>query len=401
MSDRPHTYAVRGELAIGGGLARGAVVVAGERIDAVVRDPRDNDLPETVIGAAIVAPGLIDLQVNGGFGVEVGAEPAAIRHLAARLPATGVTAFLPTVISSSPEHYRRVFEAFAAARPAPGARPLGLHLEGPFLAPARAGAHRRDLIEAADDTLFASLLAGEGLRLMTLAPERPDALGCIRRLRERGVVVSLGHTDATYEEFVAGVDAGATMATHLYNAMSPFAHRAPGAIGAGLVEDRITVGLIADGVHSHPASLRLVVRAKGWHRIALVSDMMPAAGLAPGRYEFGGQPVIVDAVSAKRADGTLAGSIVTLDQAVRNAVRWTGATPAEAIAMASEVPARLLALADAGRIAVGYLADLALFDGDLNVEATIVGGEFVVDRARRGDGAGRGKDRASETDQGR
>jgi N-acetylglucosamine-6-phosphate deacetylase len=380
MSDRGHRYAIRGELAIGGRLERGAVVVEGERIGAVVRDPREGDLPETVIEAAIVAPGLIDLQVNGGFGVEVGEEPAAIRHLAAGLPTTGVTAFLPTVISSSLAHYQRVFAAFAAARAAPGARSLGLHLEGPFLASARAGAHRRDPIEAADDELFASLLAGEGLRLMTLAPERAGARERICRLCERGVVVSLGHTDATYEEFVAGVDAGAAMATHLYNAMSPFKHRAPGVVGAALVDDRVTVGLIADGVHCHPASVRLAVRAKGARRIALVSDMMPAAGMPPGRYEFGGRPVVVDGTSAKLADGTLAGSIVTHDQAIRNVVRWTEATPAEAIAMASEVPARLLSLEDLGRIAVGCMADLVLLDGSLCVESTIVGGRFAFSR---------------------
>jgi N-acetylglucosamine-6-phosphate deacetylase len=378
--DRP--YAVRGDLVIDGGLVRGAVVVEGERIAEVVREPRDGELPEGVIDGAIVAPGLIDLQVNGGFGIEVGEEPAAIRYLAERLPETGVTAFLPTVITAPAAHYQRVFEAFAAAHQSPGARVLGLHLEGPFLSPRRAGAHRPELIEAADGELFEALLMGDGLRLMTLAPERVDAHERIRRLRERDILVSLGHTDASYEEFVAGVDAGARMATHLYNAMSPFGHRAPGAIGAALVEDRVTVGLIADGVHSHPASVRLAVRAKGAERIALVSDMMPAARMPPGQYELGGQPVIVDGTTARLADGTLAGSIVTLDQAIRNVVRWTEATPAEAIRMASEVPARLLGMAETGRIAAGCAADLVLFDDDLNVEATIVGGQIAF---RRGD----------------
>jgi N-acetylglucosamine-6-phosphate deacetylase len=212
---------------------------------------------------------------------------------------------------------------------------------------------------------------------MTLAPERPGAFERICRLREKGLIVSLGHTDATYEEFVAGLDAGATMATHLFNAMSPFTHRAPQAVGAALVDDRVTVGLIADGVHSHPASVELAFRTKGPERIALVSDLMPAAGMPPGRFRFGDQLVNVERGIASLNDGTLAGSVVTLDQAVRNVVHWTDASAADAIRMASEVPARLLDLTDVGKIAAGYLADLALFDDDLNVLATIVGGKIA------------------------
>jgi N-acetylglucosamine-6-phosphate deacetylase len=291
-----------------------------------------------------------------------------------------VTAFLPTIITSPAAYYPRVFAAFAAARHSPGARALGLHVEGPFLSGRRAGAHRLDLIAAADDDLFATLLASDDVRLMTLAPERRGAHDRILRLRERGIVASLGHTDASYDELVAGIDAGATMVTHLYNAMSPFAHRAPGVIGAALVDDRVTVGLIADGVHSHPASVRLAVRAKGIERIALVSDLMPAAGLPPGRYEFGGEPAIVDGETASRDDGTLAGSVVPLDQAVRNVVEWTDATPCDALRMASEVPARLLGLPDMGRIAPGNLADLVLLDKDLGIEATIIGGQVAYRR---------------------
>lgn len=368
-------FAVRGRLALGGQLVAGAVVIERGRIAEVLRAPRTGQLPERVLTAEIVAPGLIDLQVNGGFGVDVGDDPAAIRHLARRLPATGVTAFLPTVVTAPTPFYRRAFDAFAAGRDGPGARPLGLHLEGPFLSPARPGAHRRDLIAAAAPGLLDRLLDGDALRLMTLAPERPRMHGVIARLRERGVAVSLGHTDASHAEFVAGVDAGATMATHLYNAMSPFGHRAPGAIGAALTDDRVTVGLIADGIHSHPASLALALRAKGADRVALVSDLMAAAGMGPGTYALGGQRVTVDATSARLEDGTLAGAILTLDQAIRNVVRWTDATPAAAIRMASEVPARVLGLSRAGHIAVGRDADLVLFDAQLTVMATLVGGE--------------------------
>lgn len=372
------SWSVAGNLLVDGQLSPGVIDIVDGRIGAVHRERQRDMAP--ALEAAIVAPGLIDLQVNGGFGVEVGANPDAIRHLARCLPETGVTSFLPTVITGPAADYALAFAAFASAKYAPGARPLGLHLEGPYLSHRRKGAHRSDLIDAANDALFESLLDGEGLRLMTLAPERPLAGDRIRRLRDRGVLVSLGHTDATYEEFVASVDLGAAMATHLYNAMSPFGHRAPGSVGAALADDRVTVGLIADGAHSHPASLRLAFKAKGADRIALVSDMMPATGMPPGIYEFGGQKVRVDGTTAKLDDGTLAGSVVTLDQMVRNLVRWTGATTVEALRMASEVPARLLGLTDFGRIVPGAVADLVMFDSDLQVQATIVDGEVVYQR---------------------
>jgi N-acetylglucosamine-6-phosphate deacetylase len=376
-------FAMRGQLAIGGTLAAGAVVVEDDRVVEVLRSPRTGALPSQIIDTSVVAPGLIDLQVNGGFGVEIGPDPGALAMLARRLPESGVTAYLPTLISSSATTYRAAFdafEAFLAAGDTRGAQALGFHLEGPFLAPERKGAHPLSVIERADRRLFDELLECRRLRLMTLAPERPGGLERIRRLRHRGIHVSLGHTDATIEEFAAGVDAGAEMATHLYNAMSPFQHRAPGSIGGALTDDRVTVGLIADGVHSHSASLRLAVRAKGPERIVLVTDMMAAAGMAAGRYALGGQTVLVDGQSARLEDGTLAGAIVFLDQAIRNMVRWAGATPAEAISMATEVPMRLLGLTDRGRIIAGGIADLVLFDENLEVAATFVSGRRVYQR---------------------
>ena len=376
-------FAIRGELLLGSGFEPGALVVRDGRIAEVRRASRDGDLPATIVEAEIVAPGLIDLQVNGGYGVEVGADPAALEVLAERLPATGVTAYLPTIVSAEAGFYDRVIAAYETARGATGARALGSHVEGPFLSPARRGAHRIEAIEAADDTLFEILLATEDVRLLTLAPERPGALDRIERLRRRGVVVSLGHTDATLDELMAGVDAGATMATHLYNAMSPFRHRAPGAIGAVLTDDRLAIGLVADGVHSHPASLRLALRAKGVERVALVTDMMAAAGMPPGEYALGGQRVTVDGVSARLGDGTLAGAILTLDQAVRNVVRWTETTPAAALRMASEIPATLLGVTDVGRLVAGARADLVLLDQDLQVRATLIGGRTVYQREER------------------
>ncbi len=376
------TFAVRGRMLLGSELTPGTVVVEDGRIVRVTREARDGDLPGVILDAAIIAPGFIDLQVNGGFGVEVGDDPAAIRHLSLLLPRTGVTSFLPTVVTAPTDFYPRAYAAFQEATDGPvtGARARGLHLEGPFLSPARKGAHRLDLIEAADPRLLEELPPGEVVRLVTLAPDRAGAMERIRLLRRRGIVVSLGHADASYEVFERGVDAGATMATHLYNAMSPFGHRAPGTIGAALVDDRVVVGLIADGVHSHAASLALAVRAKGAERIALISDMISAAGMGPGEYRLGGQMVTVDGRSARLSDGTLAGAIITMDEAVRNAVAWGRATPGEALRMASMTPADALELAHAGRLEVGCDADLALLDDALQVEATIIAGRIVYQR---------------------
>jgi len=376
--------AVTGRLLVDGNLVRGALVLDGGRI-AEVRLGDVGALPAARIDAELVSPGLVDLQVNGGFGLEVGGDASALRALAARLPSTGVTTFLPTAVSSGAADYRAVAAAFASARGAAGARMPGLHLEGPLLAPARAGAHRPEAIGAAGatiDDVLEELLGGGVLRLMTIAPERPGALALVHRLREAGVVVSLGHTDATFEQTVAGIDAGATLATHVWNAMSPLRHREPGAVGAALADDRITAMLIADGIHVHPAVLHVALRSKGPERVALVTDAIAAAGAPPGRYALAGVEVISDGQSARLADGTLAGSTLTMDRAVRMMAGLAGARLEDALAMASAVPAAAIGLSDTGRLAVGQVADLALWSAAMEVTATIVGGEIAFQSPR-------------------
>jgi N-acetylglucosamine-6-phosphate deacetylase len=391
-------FVVRGNLLLGQHLRYGTLRIEGDTIAGLwVDDPSPpaawGDTP--IYDAAFISPGFVDLQVNGGFGVEVGDDPEAIRVLARRLPETGVTAFLPTIVTAPTEFYPKAIAAFEAAKDAPGARPIGLHMEGPFLSPNRHGAHRRDLIENADSRLIDRFLASEAVRLVTLAPERPGGLEMIRALEARGIVVSLGHTDATYEEFIAGIDAGAWMATHLYNAMSPFTHRAPGAVAAALLDDRVFVGLIADGVHSHPASVQLAARLKPGG-IALVTDAMAAAGMPPGVYTLAGQEVIVDETAARLNDGTLAGSLLTMDQAIRNFVQWTTAQDfgpgskqgneirtrriADALYAASILPTRLVRSMSNSFIAGGSNVDLVLLDEHLQVQTTIIGGEIVYQR---------------------
>ncbi|HEX3694717.1 MAG TPA: N-acetylglucosamine-6-phosphate deacetylase [Polyangia bacterium] len=375
-------FSITGRLLLDGQLHRGALIIEGPTIAAVIRDPELNAsaLPEPVFAANIVSPGLIDLQVNGGFGFEVGDDSEALRSLSAALPATGVTAYLPTLVTRDQAAYRRARIAFADARWAPGARALGLHLEGPFISTSRAGAHRREFIADAHAPFADELTDGDDVRLVTIAPERPGALELITRLRDRGMVISLGHTEATFDQFVAGIDAGATMTTHLYNAMSLFHHRAPGAVGAALADERVVATLIADGVHAHFAALNLALRAKGPDRLALVTDAVAAAGCGPGTFSLAGETVVSDGAAVRLTDGTLAGSTLTMDRAVRTMLTFTGAQLEDALTMATETPARALGLPTQGRLRVGADADLVLWDNALEVATTFVGGVAVFQR---------------------
>ncbi|MGC4106445.1 MAG: N-acetylglucosamine-6-phosphate deacetylase [Thermomicrobiales bacterium] len=374
------SFAVRGKLLAGTFLDRSTVVVENGQIAAIHRTTlSDGNLPPTVIDADIVSPGMIDLQVNGAIGREVGPNAADLEAISRWMPTSGVTAWLPTVVTADASFYPQVFASWEAIDRSVGAVPLGYHLEGPFLSPERKGAHQLRYIEAASDALFDSWLDEPSIALVTLAPERDGSLDRIRALVERGILTSVGHTNATYEQLIAGLDAGATKATHLFNTMSPMHHREPGAMIAVMTDERVTAGLIPDGVHSHPATIRLALAAKGVDRIAVVSDMMQACGYGPGTYGIGGQEVTVDETSARLKDGTLAGSILTMDQAMRNLVAWTDVTIPQALHMATAVPARLLGDTARGNLVVGARADLTLWTGDLDVAATYVGGVLMAD----------------------
>lgn len=377
-------FAVRGQLLGATGFFPGALIVREGRIETVLDEPREKDLPRTQHKAAFVAPGFIDLQVNGAFGYEVGSDAKALARLAEKLPATGVTSFLPTLISLRGDQAVAALQAHVACTtPAPSrprALPLGLHLEGPLLAPSRHGAHDRRNVENATVADVERLVLAHDpavVRMVTLAPERPGALPLVAMLKGRGVVVALGHTEATFEQMAAGFDAGASAVTHLFNAMSPFGHRAPGAVGAALTDDRVVVTLIADGIHAHPAALALAVKAKGLARVALVTDATAAAGLGAGSYRLGGRVVISDGRAVRMPDGTLAGSALLMDQAVRNLVAFAKVGAAEALRAASEVPARLLGLGRKGRLAPGCDADLVLLDRKLRVQSTFVQGTLA------------------------
>jgi N-acetylglucosamine-6-phosphate deacetylase len=253
----------------------------------------------------------------------------------------------------------------------------------------RAGAHDRDAIEAASPEALARILAMAAqsavrIRLLTLAPERDGALTLIPTLTSAGTHVSLGHTDASFELARSAVDAGARLATHVFNAMPPLHHRTPGTVGAVLSDDRVTVLFIADGVHVHPAVLKMAMRAKPPLRRAIVTDAISGAGLPPGRTAgLAGQALHLDETSARLADGTLAGSTSTLDAAVRNCVALAGVSLPEALRMATAAPADAIDAAPHGRLAVGGAADLVLLDAGLHVLATLVDGRVAF--ARGGD----------------
>ncbi len=368
-------------------ISDGALLVDSGRIVAV--GPADHlpRPPEAEVYAADggwLVPGLIDLQFNGGFGHDFTADPRSIWAVAAELPRYGVTAFLPTIITSPAATVAQAQAVLAAGPPAgfAGAWPLGLHLEGPFLNPAKRGAHNPAHLRLPNLAVAAGWSPATGVRLVTLAPELPGATVVIRALCAAGVVVSAGHSMADLNQAQAGIAAGIRYGTHLFNAMPLLDHRAPGLVGALLTDPQAIVGLIADGIHLDPAVVELAWQAKGPHGITLVSDAMAALGMPPGCYALGDGEVIVDGTSARLADGRLAGSLLALDQALRNLLAFTACAPAAALATVTRLPAAVLGLAhERGQITPGAVADLALFSADWQVQATIIGGRRVYERA--------------------
>ncbi len=345
--------------------------------------------PRHSLGGRLLAPGFLDAQVNGGGGVLFGEAPGweGLLALSRAHRRFGTTGLLPTLISADRATLRAALALVRRALaepPAPGAaRVLGLHVEGPFLSPARRGCHepsRLRRLEAEDLELLTSLRGGR--TLVTLAPEAVPA-GTVRRLSEAGVLVAAGHTQASYEEVQAALREGLRGFTHLWNAMPPLASREPGVVGAALGDPASFCGIIADGLHVHPASLLVALAAKPRGRVFLVTDAMPPVG-SPGMESFrlGAEEIRVAGGRCTSADGTLAGSALDMASAVRNAVALLGLPLEEALRMASTTPAAFLGLAgELGRIAPGLRADLVLLDEGLRVRETWVGGVAAGDGA--------------------
>lgn len=352
---------------IGGELVRGDVGVEGDTIVAVGSAGQ---------GSGVAVPGFVDLQVNGFAGFDFGeADPDGIRAAAEALVAHGTTTFQPTLISLPEEVYLRAMERLGeAAKAGLPARLLGVHVEGPFLSPRRRGAHDPDHLRPVDPGLYDRLAAAGPLTYATLAPELPGALELIPRLVARGIVVAIGHSDADAATAHAAFNAGARAVTHLFNAQRPVHHRDPGITFAALARRDVVLGVIADGVHLDFDTVKVVVNA-ALERVALVTDAVAPAGLHDGEHTIGGQRLFVSGPEVRLEDGTIAGSVLTMDAAVRNLIDRGGAPFERAVACATRIPAELVGRPELGTLAPGTVADVVVLDDSLSVVRALVGGE--------------------------
>jgi N-acetylglucosamine-6-phosphate deacetylase len=356
-----------GRIVTPGGVVEGALTIEGGRITVIDPGPADTD--------QWIVPGFVDIHTHGGGGHTFTTGDAhAARSAAAFHRGHGTTTLLASLVSGPFDLMR---DATVAYRPLVEEGVLaGVHFEGPYLAEVRCGAQNPAYLRDPSAEEIAELVKlGEGaVRMMTIAPERAGALDAIGQLNRLGVVAAIGHTDATYEQTLAGVAAGATVATHLFNGMRPVHHREPGPVVGLLSSDRVAVELIADGVHLHDGTLAFAARTAGPERTLLITDAMAAAGMPDGEYELGGQVVVVaDRVARLARDGSIAGSTLTMDAAVRRAAS-AGLPLPQAVAAASTNPARVLGLGDElGALEVGKRADIVTLSPSLYVTSVHVG----------------------------
>lgn len=344
---------------------------------SVPRGARELDFP-----GMILAPGLIDIHVHGGAGHDVmETDASALAAIEGHMARHGVTGYLATTVTAPQEKILRALEhlgkTITGHNGGSRARPLGIHLEGPFISHAKRGVHPRENLVPPSPGLLDQFWNASGgtLRMMTVAPELPGAVETIGHARKLGMICSLGHSNATFAEANAGIAAGASHATHTFNAMRALDHREPGILGSVLTDDRLTADIIVDGVHLHPSIVSLFLHAKGHERAVLITDAISAAGMPDGRYRLGA--FMVD-VKDGRCDlnGALAGSVLTLDRAIRNVMSFAGWTLPRSVALATLNPARVLGIADqCGVLAPGRSADLVVVTPAGEVVTTIIGGK--------------------------
>lgn len=364
------------------------ILIENERITSI-QAAKPNDSADYTFGPdTYVAPGLIDLHIHGAKGFDVmDGTPEALSEISVALAAEGVTGFLATTMTepiAKIEQALQNVKNYVAQQNQQGAEILGIHLEGPFLSAEFMGAQQGDFLLAPNPTLLKKWQydSGQCIKLMTLAPELPQALAFIHTATTLGIVVSVGHTGATFAETSAAADAGATYATHLFNAMSGVHHRKPGAAAAILMDERITAELIADGHHVAPEILKFAVKCKGLKNLVLATDAMRAKCLKHGEYELGGQSVIVEQGAARlKKNGVLAGSVLQLNGALRNFIDFTGLSLAACLPLVTETPARLLKLdQDIGTLSPFKKANLVVLNPLLEVLATFRQGQLIYTR---------------------
>ena len=364
-------------------VEQGNLSIRNGLIEHVRTTPGDKlPIDYTIIDAQglYVAPGFIDLQVNGGGGYNFGdASSAQIRKIIAFHARHGTIGLLPTTVTAPIKAIRNAAQRIRLLN-----HPMvfGMHIEGPFISAKQKGAQNPQYILKPSIEEFEKLVKGyeDFIKIVTLAPELPGADGLIALSKKIGAIPSLGHSDATYAEAIKALDHGVALFTHLFNAMREFHHREPGAVGAALGSNEM-VELIADGVHVHPAVIKLLAKIKGIDKICLITDSISASGLVDGDYLLGGLEVLVKDREARLRDGTLAGSTLTMDKAVKNFIEFTGVSLPEAVRTATLNPAELLAITDKkGSLEVGMDADIVIFDKDVTIHYTIIGGEAVYSR---------------------
>jgi N-acetylglucosamine-6-phosphate deacetylase len=328
----------------------------------------------------VIVPGFIDIHTHGADGFDtMDASPEALHGIGSFIAQHGVTSYLPTTVTAPPEAILAAIQNIASTPPPlDGAQHLGIHLEGPYLSHDYRGAQPPQHLRPASPDEYNPWLLNKMVRLITVAPEVEGVPGLIRAGMQAGVEFALGHSAATYEQALAAVELGLHQATHTFNGMPPLQHRNPGVLGVILSDDRIWAQVIADGIHVHPAVVKLLVKAKGSERTILITDAIRATGMPDGDYALGDQTVHVKAGIVRTEAGSLAGSTLTMDQALRNVMKFIGLGLREALPMATRIPAAAIGLKDRkGCIAPNFDADIVILDETHHVRMTMVGGRVV------------------------
>lgn len=372
-------FGLRGNIVTDGNIYNNWVlVVEDDHIYSLTREAEN--IPVENFDEYFIVPGFVDIHTHGAVGYDVmDGDPEGIIKMAEFLASHGVTSFLPTTTTLDIESTLKAISAIERAIELNknGARIIGIHLEGPFINPKHKGAQNERYIIEPTKEVLETLTQSKLIKLVTIAPEISGAIPAIKFMRDKGIYVSLGHSDATYEDTIKAIMAGATLVTHMFNGMRPFHHREPGIMGAGIVEDSLNCQIIADGIHTHFSAIKLVYKAKGYRNMVLISDSMSATGLSDGEYELGGLRVTVRSGAPRLQDGRLAGSTLTLDTAVKNMVNKVLVPLPFAVEMASRVPAKSIGEASIGSFSYGNKADIVVLDKNFNVVRTYIDGEIV------------------------